>query len=361
MAEVRKRPSLPTRSNNCKLVLPKDYNYSDIVNNDINANEIDAILIGVDDLAANMDKLIEILNQNSTIELKFKDYESAMFVDKLLKSRITNKCFLCVDALRIDRSYIDLTALKNINLIIPLDYLMWGVKFNDTVDTYCLVSKTDSNTLAFSSANGNKTLSYDNYIKILNKVEELSKNNILSDKEKVAYVSDYIQSCTQFIEGYESESSKGTFITPDFPEMSIYREKSGLVETVLNHHNGVCMGISNLSTLLLNNPEMNVEVESVFGCGHVWNKVLIDGKYYYFDNTWSITRNENMSDEGLVALSFTKKYLFFGSNTANAIGYHIPSTAFIYGGIISEDDMQKLDYEGQFNYQEKPKYKSFRK
>ena len=43
------------------------------------------------------------------------------------------------------------------------------------------------------------------------------------------------------------------------------------------------------------------------------SEVLIDGKYYYFDNTWSITRNENVSEEGLIALSFTKKYLLFGA------------------------------------------------
>ena len=119
--------------------------------------------------------------------------------------------------------------------------------------------------------------------------------------------------------------------------------------------------ISNASTLLLNNPQMDVEAESVYGCGHVWNKVLIDGKYYYFDNTWSITRNENMCEDGLVALSFTKKYLLFGKKTANAIGHHDPETVFIYDGIISEDDAIQMDYQQQFKYQEKPIYCSKRK
>ena len=121
------------------------------------------------------------------------------------------------------------------------------------------------------------------------------------------------------------------------------------------------MGIANLSTLLLNNEVMNVETESVCGSGHVWNKVLIDGKYYYFDNTWSITRNENVSEEGLIALSFTKKYLLFGNNTANSIGHHNPESIFIYDGVISEDDIENIDYESQFKYLEHPKYLSKRK
>ena len=121
------------------------------------------------------------------------------------------------------------------------------------------------------------------------------------------------------------------------------------------------MGIANTSTLLLNNPQMNMEVESVYGCSHVWNKVLIDGKYYYFDNTWSITRNENMSEEGLIALSFSKKYLCFGQKTATAIGHHDPESTFIYDGIISEDDAIQTNYEQQFVYQKKPIYKSIKK
>lgn len=147
-------------------------------------------------------------------------------------------------------------------------------------------------------------------LKYLKKIEELSKKYPKSDTDKVLLVSDYIQSQTQYIDGYESVSSQETFITPDFPKSDEYGKKSGLVETIINNNNGVCMGIANASTLLLNNPQMDVEVESVYGSSHVWNKVLIDGKYYYFDNTWSITRNENLSAEGLIALSFTRKYLY---------------------------------------------------
>ena len=354
-------PELPRRrpkDDNNNLQFKKDYCYGDVVANNITADQINAVKISVDDLSANMDRLIELLEQNKLIQLKFKDFESAVFVDKILKDKVMNESFLMDDSLRKDRGYIDLTALKNISLTIPLNYLMWGVKFNDSIQTYCFITNnTQANFLHPDSINGNKKLSYDNYVKIIKKLEELSKINPKSDEEKVALISDYIQSCTQYIYGYESVSSHGTFITPDFPKS--YTE-GGLVETVLNDNNGVCMGIANASTLLLNNPQMDVEVESVYGCNHVWNKVLIDGKYYYFDNTWSITRNENPSEEGLIALSFTKKYLFFGQKFANSIGHHEPQSMFIYDGVISEDNM-KINYQQQFVYQKKPRYKSIRK
>ena len=240
---------------------------------------------------------------------------------------------------------------------------MLGVKFNDSIETYCfLINNPQSNYLNPTSINGNKKLSYDDYVSISRKIEELSKFNCKNEKEKVALISDYIQSQTQYIDGYESVSSKGTFITPDFPEYIDYRSKSGLVETVINDNNGVCMGIANASTLLLNNPQVDLEVESVYGCSHVWNKVLIDGKYYYFDNTWSITRNENMSEEGLIGLSFTRKYLLFGQKTANAIGHHDPQSIFIYDdGVISEEDIDNINYQSKFVYQKGPIYRSKKK
>lgn len=352
---------MPVRSGGNSIV-KKDYSYRDVVNNHVNSNQINAIVIGTEDLSANPDILIELLNKNEDIELKFKDFESVKYVDKILKNKISNKAFLLDDSLRKDRGYVDLTNLNNIDLTIPLDYLMWGVKFNDSVNTYCFyVNNPKSNYYNPTSLNGNKKLSYDDYVKILKIVEELAKTNPMSDFDKVALISDYIQSRTQYIDGYESATSRGVYITPDFPKGIGYLNKSGLVETVLNDNNGVCMGISNASTLLLNNPQMNMEVESVYGPGHVWNKVLIDGKYYYFDNTWSITRSENMSEDGLIALSFSRKYLFFGQKTATAIGHHNPQSEFIYGGVISEDDAPQTDYQQQFVYQKKPIYKSKRK
>ena len=154
----RRRPGI----SNDKLLIKKDYSYSDIAGNNIDANQINAIVISIDDLSASMDKLIELLDHDKEIQLKFKDFESVIFIDKILKRRIINKTFLMDDSLRKDREYIDLTILRNINLTIPLNYLMWGVKFNDSIETYCfLINNPQSNYLNPTSINGNKKLSYD--------------------------------------------------------------------------------------------------------------------------------------------------------------------------------------------------------
>lgn len=343
-------------------LIKKDYSYRNILNQNIQDYQINAVIISIEDLSCDMTKFIQLIEKNPTIQLKFMDYDSVVFIDKILKRTIENKAFLMDDSTRKDRGYIDLTKLKHIHLTIPLNYLMWGVRFNQSIDTYCfLMYNHTADYWNPTSLNGNESLSYKDYRIIMQKIEELTKFHPTSSKEKVALVSDFIQSCVQYIDGYESTTSKGTFITPDFPECDKYLKKSGLVETVIKEHNGVCMGIANLSTLLLNNSQMDVEVESVYGCSHAWNKVLIDGKHYYFDNTWSITRNEDLCEDGLVALSFTKKYLLFGEKTSNSIGHHNRASRLIYDGVASEEDIDQLDYESQFTYQKKPIYKSFKK
>ena len=66
------------------------------------------------------------------------------------------------------------------------------------------------------------------------------------------------------------------------------------------------MGIANYSSMLLNNAEFDTETETVVGSNYAWNKILIDGKYYYFDNTWNITRSDNRHRDALMTLSFKK-------------------------------------------------------
>ena len=183
----RRRPSISSD----KLLIKKDYSYSEVVSNNIDANQINAIVVSIDDLSVSMEKLIELLDKYKEIQLKFKDYESVVFIDKILSNRIINKAFLMDDSLRKDRGYIDLIILKNINLTIPLNYLMWGVRFNDSIDTYCfLISNPQSNYLNPTSINGNEKLSYDDYVSILRKIEELSKINPKSAKEKIALISE---------------------------------------------------------------------------------------------------------------------------------------------------------------------------
>ena len=59
----RRRPGI----SNDKLLIKKDYSYSDIVGNKIDTNQINAIVISIDDLSASMDKLIELLDYDKEI------------------------------------------------------------------------------------------------------------------------------------------------------------------------------------------------------------------------------------------------------------------------------------------------------
>ena len=353
-------PVLPARTKPAQVFIPCDYEYKDIFNNDITFIEDDSIVIGVSDLPNINSDFIKFVYNNPLVKLKFKDYESVKFVDSILPDRIRNRSYIIDDGMRKDRSDMDLTKLKHINLIIPMTYLMWGIKFNTNVDVYCFVDKKEKST-ALYSVNGDENVSYSDYILFDKRINELMKHNPKDSVEKVCLVSDYLQSTCQFIEGNASESIRGTFITPNFPSYNMYRNKSGKAETVLRDYNGICMGFSLASMILLNNGYMNEGVETVRNSDHAWNRVLIGDKYYYFDNTWNITRSDYGSDEALITLKFFDKYLLFGNKTALQIGHHDVSSSYVYGSGLSEEDYGKIDYKSQFTYMKKPLYKSYKK
>lgn len=337
--------------------IKRQFTYREFLTQDIPSNQIWSIVLSEKDLDLDMSKLIELIHTQK-ITIWCLDYNSVIFLDNILKEKVPNQISLVDDGLRIPRDYIDLTKLKNIKVRIPLTYLMWGVKFNNVIDTYSSRTSIPGEIYEADYSNNNTTLTLEDLKRIKVTLQNLASHNPKDTIEKVYLVSDYIQSKTQFIEGHESVSTRGTFLTPSYPELN-----PGLVETVNNLGYGVCVGITNLSTMLLNNPTLYTETESVFGCSHAWNKVLIDGKYYYFDTTWNITRSTNPSESSLITLSFQRKYLLFGTKTAKSIGHHEQQSLSIYNnGVMSEEDYQKLiSYNPRFNYNQEPHYKSFKK
>lgn len=355
-------PALPRRRANTIAPVKQEYTYSQILNQDISESTRLSIVISKDDLDLDMSKLLEFIQKGVTI--KCLDYDSLMFVDGLLDEKVDNKVFLVDDGLRKSREYIDLSKLRNINATVPLTYLLWGVKFNGTVDTYCF-KFVDPNTgdFNYTSVNGNENLSLENLKRIKDVISMLSKHNPENDLDKVLLVSDFIQSRTQFVSDVDSESMRGVFVIPGFQEDEDIHKRAGLIETVNNEQYGLCMGIANFSTVLLNNPLFDTETESVFGSSHVWNRVLIDGKYYYFDNTWDITRSDDYHEDGLITLSFQKKYMLFGTKTADSIGHHQAQSLSVYNnGVMSEEDYNRvMDYASKFSYNQTPVYKSYKK
>lgn len=348
---------LPKRTEKVNMKIKHEYSYSEILTQKVQLDQVWQIVLSKEDLDLDMTKLIELLN-NRFVEIWCMDYESVVFLNHILKNKVLNRVYLVDDGMHINRSYIDLTKLNNVNVYVPLTYLLWGVKFNGEVKTYSTTAKFRGEHITCDPANSNRKISEADLLKVREISEMLAKYNPKNDVEKVMLVSDYIQSRTQFIESVQTPSIRGTFITPDITTCS-----TGLVETVVNNGYGVCVGISNLSTLLLNNEIFQSETETMVGNGHAWNKVLIEGKYYYFDSTWCITRSDNPCNDGLITLSFQRKYLLFGKNTASDIGYHQATNIGVYSnGVLSEDDYNKaVTYHQQFSYNQKPMYRSLRK
>lgn len=318
-----------------ELIKQSIYKYTDIIFNNLKESIKDYSIISLseDILFLNMQPLLDIIKKHK-VTIRCLDYTSLKYLDSILKEPITNMVILVDDSKRINREYIDITSLKNIKPIVPLDYLIWGLKFNGIINTYCFKKYLNfSKRYIYTSFNSNEKLSLVNLKKIYKKIEKLSKMNPRSDIEKIYLVSDYLQSQVSYYDSSDTERI------------------SGLVETILNKKAGLCIGIASLTTLLLNNEIMNVETESVAGSNHAWNKVGIDKYSYYVDNTWSITRGTNSISRRFTK-DFNNEFLLTGSTNPE----QTPESAFIYPDkLLQSSDYPKLDYERQFIYQESPK------
>lgn len=292
-----------------------------------------SILVDYPNLIDNIDLLKHILALLGIIQINCLDYESALFLENNLENKVD--LALVDDYENKDRSYIDTTKFVKHNFYIPLSYFMWGVKFENSCNIRCLRYKQYDN---MTSVNGDNIL----YRETLERIKEIIQNinsSELSDIDKCILVSNYLQSKVQYVaNSLKSHADKVYVIEAD--EKDVTSKKVGSVDSVINENYGLCMAISNTTTLLLNNPIMNVNVRSLYGDSHVWNIITIDGKQYYIDNTWSITRNKSRMEEALKATNFSDEYLLFGSNTSNNIGLH-NSLCYINGELEQEDYSKK--------------------
>lgn len=243
---TRRRCSSPTIVKSTT-VWPKDYHYKDILHKEIKPEDIRNVIFSSNDLGCDMSLFRSLLNRESVSGLIFLDFDAEKYVDSILEQPFPDKCFLVDDGNRVSREYIDLTKLKNIKqLVVPLDYLVWGVQFNDKVDTYCFQVMDCGCPKYISWGNGNTSLSRNDLEKINQTIEELSSYHSKDAIDKLCLISDFLQSRTQFIYGKESIGNGICFITPEMTEHCL---DNGYIEVVLNHNRGVCMGIANLSII----------------------------------------------------------------------------------------------------------------
>ena len=261
-----------------------------------------------------------------------------------------------------DRSYIDMDSFSKSPLIIPLSYALW---VNTDKDLHNHQTMNFGN-LVPSSQPGVSPIKIDDLKRIKEEVYKLGeKCKDLDDVEKTILVSDFLQDRVQYIEENNiSHAKDGIYITSG---RTITPKDTGYIPNILFNGFGVCKGISSATTILLNNPILNVNVRNARNSMHIWNIVKIDDKYYYVDNTWNITRNPDRYDESLKAKSFSSEYLLFGENRAKEIGHHIPDFS---SPVIEQDDydrdllnkkVKKLQYIVKYTDYEKPRYESHKK
>ncbi len=118
--------------------------------------------------------------------------------------------------------------------------------------------------------------------RIIDEIKRKTKN--MTDAEKVLYVYEWM----------------GDYATYD--RMFTFASRNQSIYSVFLQHNAVCAGFSKTATVIFQN--IGIEAYSVTGfmdasdgIGHMWNIIKLDDKYYFFDSTWSASRNNKSAED----------------------------------------------------------------
>lgn len=236
------------------------------------------------------------------------NYEDALYISELVNRGLIKVANIKLeDDLEMkDRSYIDFSQFKSVNLIIPTSYFMWGVKNID--DT-----KTSMNQRTITEAT-----------RVASMIAEFPEH--LSDIEKIILVVNYIQNYCEYINNRIDElhrTGEQFELKDDLLDkrevinklchQDIYQVGTNAEEPLFENY-GTCSGFSELMVLLLNNPYLKIRCELVSGEGHSWNVVLLDGKYYNIDVTRSINYSPYRTKNNLKTTQFNKDYILVGTD-----------------------------------------------
>lgn len=160
-----------------------------------------------------------------------------------------------------------------------------------------------SNSLFLAASWGMKPLPTSNSDaeRIYNEAKAVLNNiidNSMSDMGKINAIYDYLATEVEY--DYPLLDLYNSTQNPTSEQFNPY--KSFHLEGVFDENIAVCDGISKAFTLLCaieNIPTMKiggVANSLISGENHAWNCAMIDGKWYYYDNTWGrVIRNSNQS------------------------------------------------------------------
>ena len=281
------------------------YNFDNILNfsDDDIIKHVETFYISYKSLVSNFDRFLHIvfvLMCDGYNVINVPSYECVKFINKHLKDRLDIVVNVLDDYTNKDRSYINACAIDKIKFVIPISYLMWNVEFQKSINVY--TTEYSFNALAY---NGNTTVKADTLKRIKDLIMSLKGSGKYSDLEIIILVSNYLQSKVEYID----ETSMLVKSNPNI------ENEIGLIETVLFKSYGLCMGIANSTSVLLNNPEFNIDARTITTRNHAFNLVRLNGIYYYVDNTWNITMSPKQMKNLCRTSEFNSRFLLYGSKT----------------------------------------------
>lgn len=313
-------------------------------------------------LKDNTDFFLKIINSKKYEKFIAKDFSTLQYIESIIPDKSNIFLELLDDFQNKDRSYINAKAFVKTELILPITYILWNPTLNDIQKISSIYNKTSFGGFAPFGAD----FITKEEVKIINEIAANLgfKWQDLSDLDKLILLSSYLQNRVQYVdENNVSYASTGTYITSSGAINPTLKMVNNPINVILNKY-GICGGIANATTLLLNNCYVNINAHTLLGESHFWNLVKIEDKYYFHDNTWAITRNKNRYPESLKAHSFSQDYLLFGQETAKSIGHHNPSCYFPqsikedYPPLIIDEHVKKLSKTFKFTNYDEPVFPS---
>lgn len=358
-------PSLPvtkkTENKRREITLFKDFLTA--TEEEIRVNYDHIFVDDMDLLIENLDFLESIINKYPKTLIFSTNYKILEYINK--NCNVTNNYTLSLvnDHKMINRDYINPEEFENSKLVLPINYLLWMDNLNKNQHISGLISPIINGLPTVTNAYD--MIEIENLKRIREIIYQLSEQcKGMDEVDKVIYISNYLQNRVQFVDNNNISNADQIYIT-DSKGLEVTRELTGSGDNVILNKFGICCGIANATTLLLNNPQLQVNTHSVYGSCHNWNYVQIDNKWYYVDNTWNITRNPDRFEESLKARSFSGTYLLFGKETAKSIGDHVNQN---YEPLIEQKDYDKevlmvkieeLSKKFSFDNYEEPVFKSY--
>lgn len=302
--------------------------------------------------------------------IRSEDYRIAEYFNTLLKGIDVNKEFTLMNDFEFkDRSYINFNKLDYDKVIVPLDYLMYGINTEGITQYSSGNNKEKEN---FGEEIGFEKNNFNLIEKIDQVIEEIVEGiplEELDDIDKSILISNWIQDNIQYINGRVSKVKGDKYICDKFHGelLDIYDILSAIENKTV-----VCDAIAKLTLVLLTHPKINCKANMANASDHAYVIQNIDGKEYVVDNTWNITRNPNKMGESLKASEFSNQYLLVGQDkineNENTIENHTQKG--IYRNCISEigisrerieKSVEKLKgYGVEFSYSKPPKYVQYK-